>query len=140
MADAKKSILKGFFAVNTTWTPVGKEIWLMENDDEEDLFGPYIIAIRNANDNCEGSCPGGTNAMYPLKFTSSTATSSHGDQKIFSVGVSLRKFRETCCLPYFLFPFFFELLLFFVVPSLLLLTSICSLSSSQLHSMQFQCM
>lgn len=103
--DANNQKVKSFFAADlfppgltddASYVPIGRSIWLMKDNAEHDLFGPFTINLVNKNDCKNGkACTDGTPAMYYLQFASTTATTSNRETVQFSVGV--RNFWFTFC-------------------------------------------
>lgn len=98
--DANNPKVKSFFAADlfpkghtddASYVPIGRSIWLMKDNAEEDLFGPFTINVVNKNDVCKDDkgCTDGTTAMYYLQFASTTATTSNKETVQFSVGVRI---------------------------------------------------
>eukprot|EP00729_Bicosta_minor_P006180 gene6180-11591_t len=98
--DANNPKVKSFFAADlspkghtydASYVPIGRSIWLMKDNAEHDLFGPFTINFVNKNDGCKNDkgCTDGTTAMYSLHFASTTATTSNRQTVQFSVGDAL---------------------------------------------------
>ena len=98
--DANNPKVKSFFAADlfppghtddASHVPIGRSIWLMKDNAEQDLFGPFTINLVNKNDGCKNDkgCTDGTTAMYYLNFASTTATTSNRETVQFSVGVRI---------------------------------------------------
>ena len=98
--DANNQKVKSFFAAylspkghtyDASYVPIGRSIWLMKDNAEQDLFGPFTIKLVQKNDVCKDgtACTDGTAAMYYLNFASTTATTSNRETVQFSVGVRI---------------------------------------------------
>lgn len=98
--DANNPMVKSFFAADlspprhtddASYVPIGRSIWLMKDNAEHDLFGPFTINVVNKNDVCKNDkgCTDGTNAMYYLQFASTTSTRSNVGVRIFWFTFSL---------------------------------------------------
>lgn len=97
--DANNPRVKSFFAADlfpkghtddASYVPIGRSIWLMKDNAEHDLFGPFTINLVYKNDGCKSTgCTDGTTAMYFLQFASTTATTSNRERVQFSVGVRI---------------------------------------------------